>query len=421
MLHHPSAVLAACLALAALPSMAAAEAAQSAWVQLTGRGAEARATVPAGPCPEAVVDGRAYPMVQRKAADADFPQVCALPLPEHAAGVTVGGRTLPAPRPARRIVILGDTGCEIKGLVVQNCNDPRAWPFAIVARLAAARRPDLVIHVGDYYYRQTACPAGVAACAGNPYGDRWDTWAAEFFRPAEPLLQAAPWVFARGNHEACDRGPKGWFALLDANPPPGPCPVWTPPFVARSGGLNLLVIDSSASPDRGHKAYDTAHMRAQLDRIAPDLAHGEGWLVTHRPVWGLVPVLRVGPAEPFEVGLNFTEQEAIRGRPLDGLHMVVSGHVHHFQALDFGPARPAQLIVGTGGDSGLKADLPSPYGGMRDLDGLPAASFTFGRFGYYLMERDGADWAGAFRDIDDKVVATCRLHERELTCRAAPG
>ena len=29
-------------------------------------------------------------------------------------------------------------------------------------------------------------------------------------------LEAAPWVFARGNHESCDRGWRGWFRMLDA-------------------------------------------------------------------------------------------------------------------------------------------------------------------------------------------------------------
>jgi hypothetical protein len=37
-----------------------------------------------------------------------------------------------------------------------------------------------------------------------------------------------------------------------------------------------------------------------------------------------------------------------------------------------------------------------------------------------LLERTGADWTGAFRDLDDKVVAVCRLHLRDLTCRR-PG
>jgi len=44
---------------------------------------------------------------------------------------------------------------------------------------------------------------------------------------------------------------------------------------------------------------------------------------------------------------------------------------------------------------------------------------TFERFGYFLLDRAGADWVGTFRDIDDHLVAQCRLHERRLHCEAA--
>ena len=391
----------------------------SAWVQLTGAGAELR-VVAEGPCPQAMVDGRARPMSLRAPPSADFPAVCSLVLPDTAASVSVDGRALPTPRPAQRIVVMGDTGCRVKDLAVQACNNSRAWPFATVARLAAAQKPDLVIHVGDYYYRETPCPPAVSACAGSPYGDRWGTWAAEFFDPAQPLLAAAPWVFARGNHESCNRGGKGWYALLDAGPAPAACAPLTPSLVVRSGDLNLMVIDSADASDRDHKPDEVAAVTAELNGLGPALEQGKGWIITHRPIWGLVPVLRLGPAAPLEVGLNFTQQAAVHGRALAGVQMVLSGHVHHFQAIDFGAARPAQLIVGTGGDVGETADLARAYGGMRDLDGLDATSFTFSRFGYYVMDKDGDDWTGAFHDIDDKIRATCRLHGRELTCKAAP-
>jgi hypothetical protein len=389
----------------------------AAWVQLTGQGAEARAAVGPGGCAQALIDGRPVAMTQRAPSTPEFPQVCALALPAGAASVTVDGRALPLPAAEpRRIVILGDTGCRIKDLTVQACNDAKAWPFAEVSRLAAAQKPDLVIHVGDYYYRESPCPLRLKACAGSPSGDRWDTWNAEFFGPAAPLLAAAPWVFARGNHETCDRGGRGWYLLLDAGPAPETCRVIAPPFAVQAGDLSLFVIDSSHSPDRKHEGADVLALSSQLDRLGAALDTGKGWIVTHRPVWGLVPVARLGPTAPFEVGLNFTEQDAFRGRALNGVQMVVSGHVHHFQALDFGAKRPAQLVVGTGGDIGEKADLPRVYTERREIDGLDAGVFSFSRYGYYLMEKDGEDWVGTFHDQDDLVRARCRLHERRLSC-----
>jgi hypothetical protein len=412
-----SRLLAAAIAAVLLSAPAAEAQTLTAWVQLTGQGAEARAVVAAGACPEAVVDGQARPMAQRAQASSDFPPVCSLALPAGARSLSIGDTVLPLPvKAVRRIVIMGDTGCRIVGAAIQACNDAKAWPFAAVARLAAARKPDLVIHVGDYYYRETPCPLAVKVCAGSPSGDHWPTWAAEFFDPAKPLLEAAPWVLARGNHETCARGGRGWYLLLDSGPAPEGCPALSAPFTVRLGDLNLYVLDSADANDRLTSAAGVAAFAGQIDRLQPAMAQGEGWIVTHRPIWGLVPVARLGPMDPVEVGINLTEQKAVKDKPLAGVQMVVSGHIHHFSALSFGPTRPAQLIVGTGGDVGEPADIPRVYGGRDYLDGMDASTFSFSRYGYYLMDRDGEDWVGVFHDADDIVRAKCRLHERALSC-----
>lgn len=394
--------------------------APAAWVQLTGEGAQARAVVMDGGCPQAVIDGQLRAMVLRRDGDARFPAVCELPLPAGAKAVSIGGQVLPAPvRAPRRIVLLGDSGCRIQGIKVQACNDPKAWPFPEVARLAAARKPDLVIHVGDYYYRENPCPPLNLACAGSPYGDNWATWRAEFFQPAAPLLAAAPWVFVRGNHEVCGRGGDGWFALLDASPKPVECARQTAPFAVDIGGLNLYVLDSSNTIDRAAPARSVQMFAEQLQALGPALDQGQGWIVTHRPIWGLVPIARAPLLDPVEIGLNLTEQAAVRGRALAGVQMIVSGHIHDFAAMSFGAARPAQLVVGTGGDVGEPADIPRIRHGPRTVDGMGADFFTFDRFGYLVLDRQGDDWAGAFHDAQDRVVATCRLHERALTCAPA--
>src|SRR5487761_2417510 len=59
-----------------------------------------------------------------------------------------------------RIVVIGDTGCRLKKSdnAYQACNDSQSYPFAKVAGEAAKWRPDLVVHVGDFQYRENACP-----------------------------------------------------------------------------------------------------------------------------------------------------------------------------------------------------------------------------------------------------------------------
>ncbi len=400
---------------------ARAEAPISAWVQMVDGGeAEVRAMVGGDACPDALIDGRPVPMKLRVGPDAAaFPQtVCALTLPKGVERLSVAGHPLAAPRPRiDRILIIGDTGCRVKGVAVQACNDPRAWPFALVAQRAAAEHPDLVIHVGDYYYRESACPPLYAGCAGTPHGDLWPSWQADFFAPAQPLLDAAPWVFARGNHESCARGWKGWSRMLEAGPVWTTCGPESPVFNVPIGGVTLRVFDSADPDDRTPIPANVALVRRQLATLPQHAREPTDWIVTHRPIWGETPVLNFGPAGIFNVGLNRTEQVAVHGQDLSAVALILSGHVHHFASFDFGPRRPAQLVVGTGGDVGEPADRARPYGGEVYIDGMTAQNLAFEQYGYFLMERgQGGAWNGMFKDFDGKPVARCTLVVRKLEC-----
>src|SRR5205814_619359 len=121
--------------------------------------------------------------------------VCAKAIPAGVTRAAIHDRALALPKAApQRIVVLGDPGCRIKTAdsVFQACNDRTQWPFAAVAAAAAAAAPDLVIHVGDYHYRENECPAGNVQCAASPWGYGWDAWEADLFAPAELLFRAAP-------------------------------------------------------------------------------------------------------------------------------------------------------------------------------------------------------------------------------------
>ncbi len=408
-------LLASLLAVLAMAGVARAVETPSAWVEVTGRGPEVRVVTPASVCPRLVINGRRHAMRLRAAPSGAFPdRICVAALPRGSRIANLQGQILPVPRgPPNRIVILGDTGCRLKGPLVQDCNDPVAgWPFARVAALAARRRPDLVVHVGDYYYRETPCPAGEAKCAGSPFGDRWQTWKAELFAPAAPLLAAAPWVFARGNHEDCNRGGAGWFRLLDASPAVRDCPAQSDTFAVPIGGTRLLIVDSADPDDFKLKPDQQEEFTARLDAMDRLRAGAPAWLVTHRPIW---TVQRKDAALSDGLG-NINERAAIKDRNLAGIDLVLVGHVHNFTSLDFGAARPPELIVGTGGDLQDPSDLPPPAVGAVTIDGATAQAFTMGRFGYFVFDRKGADWVGAFHDLTDAVIAVCRLHRASLTC-----
>jgi hypothetical protein len=383
------------------------------WVEFGADGAlSVRAGVaPGDACPAVSVDGAAVATIPRGAPDGGFPvQICEARVPAATARLAVGGAALPTlAADVRRIAIFGDTGCRLAGHAVQDCNDPAAWPFPAIAKAAAATRPDLVIHLGDYFYREDACPVGRAGCAGSPHGDNWPTWKADLFDPAAPLFAGAPWVVVRGNHEVCRRGGAGWFRLLDPFPARSDCVDRTEPYRLSFGGLELLLFDGAdaddflAPPDK---------VAAYAGELAGLLANPppHAWLLTHKPIWAMAQ------GELSGLTTNQTEQAAIRGHVPAALDLVLAGHLHDFISYDFGPERPAQLIVGTGGDT-LLALGRSPIVGA-EIDGMAVRrGFASERFGYFIMEREAAGWDGTLCAPDGAVIARCHLAERALDCR----
>jgi hypothetical protein len=402
-----------------------------------------RVITSAATCPSAEADGRPLQLTVRQAASIAFPvTTCQATPPPHAQHVVVAGVTL-LTEPARlqRIIVIGDTGCRLKGALVQDCNDVSRWPFSLVAAHAAAKNADLVIHLGDYYYRESPCPADALGCAGSPYGDGWGSWAADFVDPAEPLLAAAPWIFVRGNHEQCGRGADGWFRFFDGAPMPQSCKdnITAPPFTVRIDGLTLNVMDSADTDDTTAPADLVAIWAKQFEQLDSATETGHGWILTHRPIWGLDPKVVTGPGKkdttvsiPEGVQLvlagynsvdfpsNRTEQVASDNRALAGTDMILSGHVHLFTALDFGPKRPVQLVVGNGGDNPNVA-VAGPEVRTETIDNMPANIFQLQRYGYFMMDRTKDGWAGTAFSVDDRILATCTLHERNISCLLAPS
>jgi hypothetical protein len=133
--------------------------------------------------------------------------------------------------------------------------------------------------------------------------------------------------------------------------------------------------------------------------------------VTHRPFWALAQGKLIG------VTINATEQAAIRDQVSANLDLVLSGHLHDFTSYGFGGARPAQLIVGDGGDTMLplgEAVVPGIV-----IDSLKVTQgFALERFGYFVMDRNGEGWDGVLYGVDDAPLAHCRLAGRDLDCKA---
>ena len=388
------------------------------WVELAPGGVlSVRVVTEMSACPAIEIDGKSMPMAERAQPDQGFPvRICMAQAPQGAASVRLAGRELPVLHSAvKRIAVFGDTGCRLKGQAVQLCNDPKAWPFAEVAAAVATKHPDLVIHVGDYHYRESPCPAGVAGCAGTPSGDNWAVWNADFFQPAAPLLGTAPWVMVRGNHEICGRGGKGWFRFLDAADAVLDCPPMDEPFSIALDGFDLLVTDS-ASADDAKATPDFVRGYAETFQKAASQIRVPFWVLTHRPVWAVAPVKKTGSDKIELKPLNRTEQAAIDPEIPANLDMVVSGHVHTFATYDFGGARPSQLVAGVGGS--LYDPMELAPGSPIEIDGMKARAFATTEYGYLIMDRTEKGWDGTLYAVEgDRVLAHCSFAGRSVDCR----
>jgi hypothetical protein len=420
--------------------------------------AQARVITDLAACPAIKINGRMRVMRRRAGPErlalrptlsdpalskaSDFPvAVCEAVLPPGARDVRVVGRRLPTPRPlVRRIVVIGDTGCRLKAAdaAYQACNDPAAYPFAGVAAKAAAWRPDLVIHVGDYEYRENPCATDKADCAGSPWGYGWDAWKADFFQPAAPLLAAAPWIAVRGNHEDCARAGQGWMRFLDTRPLDAQTdcndPAHddaaddAPPYAVPLGeGAQVVVLDMTRAGAKPTPAADGRHAQfaadyAALDRLSRQAAYTI--LALHKPILGFASERGAeGDApklQPATAGIQSVFAEQNPALLPAGVGVVLSGHVHLWQQVSFASDHPSQFIAGF---SGTQEDVvPMPK--VLSADAAPApgtrvesfSSWIRG-FGFMTLERRRADrWEVKVWNLAGEVVNRCRIEGRHSRC-----
>ena len=419
--------------------------------------AQARVITDAGACPAISIDGRkrsmrlrapAGQMAQRTTLSeaklskpADFPvTTCEARLPKGARRVTVQGQALPAPKAVvRRIVVIGDTGCRLKAAdhAYQACNDPAAYPFHRVAEQAAAWKPDLVIHVGDYHYRETPCEPQAANCAASAWGYGWDAWKADFFGPAAPLLAAAPWVAARGNHEDCARAGQGWMRFLsprpltpqtDCNDPANDAETDdAPPYAAPlGGGAQVIVLDMTTAGTSPTPADDPRHAQFAADYAALDrLSRGRAFsfAVLHKPILGFAAEVKKDGTQglkPVTAGIQSVFAEKNPAILPKGVSVILSGHIHLWEQISFSSGHPSQFIAGFSGTQEDTVPMPpSLPDGVTPAAGAVVEAFSswINGFGYMTLERRAADrWSVKVWDLSGKVVNRCQITGRHSKC-----
>jgi Calcineurin-like phosphoesterase len=445
---------------------------QAAWVELgAGGSAIARAITAVPGCPTIAIDGASQAMGLRIGAGTEplrsttstslgpqfskpsvFPvNACELALPAGTTSAVVAGHVLPLPNPnPTKMVVLGDSGCRMKAgspPQFQGCNDPTQYPFQQLATLAASLRPDVVLHLGDYQYRENECPPNQANCAGSPWGYGWDTWEADFFGPAANLLAAAPWIVTRGNHEQCTRAGQGWYRFLDTNPysEAQSCnsaandAVLQPTGVLVGGAYNdpyavplgpssqVIVFDSnnvgaSAVTSGGSSNFITYQNElTAAGALATSKSVFNIWS-NHHPLLGFAPNAGAPPS-PGNLDVLSVMAATYPGTYYPpNINLALHGHTHLFEAIDFtSTSYPATIVSGNAGTL-LDIALPDPFP-TATVHPDPAGNVTVSTisdsagFGFLFMEYTGGVWVITEYRLDGSVRSVCTAQvSGQMTC-----
>ena len=450
------------IALTTAPSLAQ-PTLEAAYVLLGEKGAVAR-TIHTGTadCPALSVDGASQPMNVRMAPQTGdsppFPVlVCELAI-AGAKAVTLNGQSLPLPPPANdklsTFAVIGDTGCRLKAGKEKNpknkdyeadgkfqdCNSESDWPFSVLAGSVAETEPQLLVHLGDYHYRESKCPPKDKGCKGSPYGDNWPTWKADFFAPAKPLLAAAPWLATRGNHESCGRAGEGFMLFLDptlaVNHQPAPCAALLETFSVTVGGQQFVMLDSTNAPDectpekkaakgkKKKKKEAVCDLKKNLtpncpesgcsakdyaDQFARMKPTDGAWLVTHRPVWGFK-----NKGKP----LNATLQLALTawsGQLPPGFALAAAGHIHIWEALSFKDKGAPQFVLGNGGTlltGKIERKLKGLKAGTREVRDAK----TSHKWGFTILTPAADGWTVDAYSVKGKEKFSCSVAQGAVKC-----
>ena len=430
----------------------------AAWVELGANGqAIARVIVSDRLCPFIQLDDSWHEMWLRARAEtipqrtttsppedskpSAFPvTTCEYAIPDRTRFARVMSTVLPLPkRNPRRIVILGDTGCRLLiGDPWQACSDPDEWPFHRIAETAARFKPDLVLHVGDYQYRENECPPDIGGCQGSPWGYGWDTWEADLFKPGAKLLEAAPWIVVRGNHELCTRAGQGWYRFLDTEPyrsvrtcnDPANDAIanYNDPYAVRIGDdTQIIVFDSSNVTKSKLPPGDPAfvkyqHELTQVADLAANNPNGLNIWTNHHPLLAFSPVAGTAPTggNPGLLSVMYATYGPNYYPP--GIDLALHGHTHIFEALNFSTNHPAMIMNGNGGDN-LDINLPDPF----PSDAHPDAAFASvvdvqeiadtSTFGFMVADREGGGrWTFRAYTRDGRQLTSCRFAASKIAC-----
>lgn len=318
-----------------------------------------------------------------------------------------------------KMAIIGDTGCRLKEYKdqgeYQNCHDPDLWPMAKISEVIAKDNYDFLVHVGDYYYREKCTNKLFCDKYTDTTGPTWQSWWADFYKPATPLFKKTPILFVRGNHEDCSRGFQGWAALsFKEKEFSQGCEAYEGFQILEWDDLIFINFDNSDFEDK--KALKPLQEKMWLERLtelkealSKRAVGKEVWFLTHKPLFAYLPPDK-GDGKITPITSQF--KDLVKKSGLESfIDVAVSGHIHSQQVTYFAEGRP-QIISG---NAGSKLDAMESAVKRPDFYTM---TVTHKDFGYALVERLGfKKWKWLFKNVKGETSLTCDFANKKFTCK----
>jgi hypothetical protein len=174
-------------------------------------------------------------------------------------------------------------------------------------------------------------------------------------------------------------------------------------------------MDDANAPDTSVDASAVPTYQSEIGALS--ILTEPVWLVTHRPIWGAVS----GPLG-IPAGGNATLIAAVDKRAFPpAVKLMLAGHIHSFEAINYDAKAPPQIVAGNGGDNldktpaDLRGTIFQGNSSVSVKDGL-----SVGGFGFLLMTRLKDRWTIDLYDADATYQRQCVFAAGRVDCPNPP-
>jgi hypothetical protein len=192
--------------------------------------------------------------------------------------------------------------------------------------------------------------------------------------------------------------------------PKAPCTDHVAPYAVPLGAVTLAVMDDAHASDIGAPSDLVAMYHADFAAVAK-LGPPPAFLLMHRPIWGVVKF-----AFGMVLGGNRTLMAAQEqgGIPAN-VALLVAGHIHTFEAINYEKGPPPQILAGEGGDMLDPAPLDlsgQSIGTVKIASGISIPGYGFLAFAH----QPNNSWSIDVLSAAGAHERTCTFAGRHLDC-----